>query len=275
MLTRAKRRLFEILHVAAPGEPVARAVNVTIMSLIVLSVISVILETVQAVAANHRFFFRSVEAVTVVIFSLEYLLRLWVCNLDPKYAGAVKGRLKFALSGYALIDFAAIAPFYVTLATRLIRLDLRFLRAVRLFRLFRLFKLGRYSTSLQTLGDVFNRKKDEILVTLFIVSIIIVLASSLMFFVENPAQPQIFTSIPAAMWWAVATLTTVGYGDIYPITPLGKFLGAIVAVMGIGLFALPAGLLGSAFIEEIQKRHKKPLTCPHCGKEIGDVQNVS
>ena len=269
MLMRIKRRLFEILHVASNDDRAARAVNISIMTIIVLSVISVILETVQAVAGTHRFFFRTVEAVTVIVFSVEFVLRLWVCTLDPKYVGAVAGRIRFALSPYALIDLLAVAPFYVTLATRYVRLDLRFLRAVRLLRLGRLFKLSRYSTSLQTLGAVFNRKKDDMLVALFIVCILIILASSMMYFVENPAQPQVFSSIPAVMWWAVTTLTTVGYGDICPITPLGKLLGSVVALMGIGLFALPAGLLGSGFIEELQRRRvTQPRTCPHCGGEI-------
>lgn len=269
MLERTRRRLFEVLHVAANEDPVARSVNIAIMTLILFSVVSVVIETVEAIAAEHRTFFRWGEIVTVAVFSAEYVLRLWTCTLDPKYAAPVAGRLKFALTGYALIDLAAVVPFYVTLATRFVRVDFRFLRAARLLRFFRLFKLGRYSSSMQTLGSVFRRKKEEIVITLFLVAILITIASSLMYFVENPVQPDKFSSIPESMWWAVATLTTVGYGDIYPVTPLGKVCGAVVAVLGIGLFALPAGLLGSGFVEELQrKRSAATLTCPHCGGKL-------
>jgi voltage-gated potassium channel len=254
-----------VLHEAPVGDPVSRAVNIVIMTLIFLSVVSVVLETVKAVSATHARFFRTVEVVTVLVFTVEYALRLWVCTLDARFAHPVKGRLRFALTPFALVDLAAILPFYLPIV---MKLDLRFLRAVRLFRLFRLFKLGRYSTSLQTLGAVFMRKKEEMLITLFIVSILIVLASSLMYFVEYTPEGGAFSSIPMAMWWAVVTLTTVGYGDIYPVTVLGRVLGAVVAVMGIGLFALPTGILGSAFVEELQKKRGLRQVCPHCGKAI-------
>jgi len=260
-----RHRVFEVLHVASPGDRAARAVNFTIMGLIVLSVASVIFETVESLAAGYATFFRMIEICTVAVFTVEYILRLWSATLDERYSGAVSGRLKFAVTPMALVDLAAIAPFYLP---RVVHLDFRFLRAVRLFRLFRLFKLGRYSQSLQTFGRVMSRKKDEMLVTLFIMTLVIILASSLMYFVEYDPPNGTFSSIPAAMWWAVSTLTTVGYGDIYPLTPLGKFLGSVVAVMGIGLFALPTGILGAAFVEELQKQHAKKRVCPHCGKEI-------
>lgn len=114
----------------------------------------------------------------------------------------------------------------------------------------------------------FKKKKKELLITIFATVILLVIVSSLMYFIENKAQPKAFSSIPAAMWWGVATLTTVGYGDVYPITPLGKFLGAVIAIFGIGMFAVPAGILASGFAEKIQKSHRERKICPHCGKDI-------
>ena len=148
-------------------------------------------------------------------------------------------------------------------------MDLRFIRIMRFFRLFILIKMYRYSKAMKTLGAVLKLKKEELIVAVLTVIGLLIISSSLMYFIENTAQPDAFSSIPASMWWSIATLTTVGYGDIYPITPLGKLLGAVIAVLGIGLFALPAGMLASGFSEEIQYRKEQDSRCcPHCGKEI-------
>jgi voltage-gated potassium channel len=165
----------------------------------------------------------------------------------------------------ALIDLLAILPFYLPI---FVHLDLRIIRILRLFRIFRVFKLARYSESVKILSSVIKRKKEELLIVFFVLFILLIVASSLMYFVENDAQPNVFSSIPMAMWWCIVTLTTVGYGDIYPITVLGRILGGIIALLGIGMFALPTGILASAFAEELQKKHERPKICPHCGKVI-------
>jgi voltage-gated potassium channel len=165
----------------------------------------------------------------------------------------------------ALIDLIAILPFYLPM---LLPIDLRFMRAIRLVRLLRVFKLSRYSNAFSTLYNVLRAKKEDLFITAFLVSVLLVVASSLMYFIENKGQPEVFSSIPASLWWGVATLSTVGYGDAYPVTVLGKFLGAIIALLGIGMFALPAGILGSGFVEEIQKKKASSKICPHCGKAI-------
>lgn len=162
-----------------------------------------------------------------------------------------------------LIDILAIAPFYLALAG-----DLRAIRVLRLFRLFRVIKVARYSKAVQTLGRVIRAKREELLVAVFVLIVLLVLSSSLMYYVENDDQPAAFGSIPEAMWWSIATLTTVGYGDVHPITPLGKFIASIIAVLGIALFALPTGILGSGFVEEMQKERLHKQVCPHCGKDI-------
>ena len=170
----------------------------------------------------------------------------------------------------ALIDLMAVLPFYLPFVFP----DLRFMRALRLFRLFRVLKLARYSTSLQTFVDVLRLKKEELLLMLFAIMILLVVSSSLMYDVEHEAQPDDFSSIPAAMWWGIVTLATVGYGDIYPVTPWGKFIGSMVVILGIGLFALPTGVLASGFAEVLAKRKEEQkmagMVCPHCGRHIGD-----
>jgi len=263
-MDRVKRRVYEILERAAPDDRTSKAVDIGIMILILLNVAAVTLETVQGLYRRYSSFFWAFEALSVGVFTLEYILRLWSCTTEVRFSRPVAGRLRFATTPLAVVDLLAVLPFYLPM---LLPLDLRFIRAIRLFRLFRLFKLGRYSESLRLLGVVLRARKEELIMTVFTISVLLIISSSLMYFVENEAQPQAFSSIPEAMWWGIVTLTTVGYGDVYPVTPLGKVLGAVIALLGIGMFALPAGILGSGFIEEVQRR-KGRRTCPHCGREI-------
>lgn len=166
----------------------------------------------------------------------------------------------------AVVDLLAIAPFYLG---HWFSGDLRFLWALRLFRLLRVLKLGRYSSSLAMMGKVLRLKSSDLLATIFALTILMILSASIMYHAEFEAQPDKFSSIPASLWWAVATLTTVGYGDIYPITVLGKFAASVIAVLGIGLFALPAGILADGFSELRRKESAPPACCPHCHREIG------
>lgn len=248
-----RRNVFDILESGADKSRKARIVQLAIMLLILLNVLAVTLESVDLLSKRYQ----------LVFFSVEYVIRLWSCIEDPRWFHPVTGRLRYAFSWLSLIDLLAIIPFYLP---ALIAFDLRFVRAIRLVRIVRLLKLSRYSQSLQTLVSVFRSKKDELLVTLFVVFVLLVISSSLMYYAEKDAQPQAFASIPNAMWWTVVTLTTVGYGDAYPVTVAGKIIGAIVAVLGIALFAMPTAILGSGFLEEIQKNKEKPQVCPHCGR---------
>lgn len=238
------------------------------LSLITLNVVALVLETVEEIQSAAPAIFSAFEALSVAIFTAEYLLRLWSCTVSEKYRRPFLGRLRFALTPLALVDLLAILPFYVPQQ----RVDGRVLRILRLFRVFRVAKLGRYSRAIATFGRVARGKKAELITTLSILMILLVISSSLMYYAEKDAQPDKFTSIPAAMWWGMETLTTIGYGDIYPVTYLGKLLAGCVAVLGIGMFALPTGILGAAFVEELQAQKRQPTNCPHCGKEIPGTQ---
>jgi voltage-gated potassium channel len=261
----AKRRTYELLEREIGTTRLDLAFDLFITTLIVTNVCAVMLETVVWIEEPWHTYFVIFELFSVAVFTLEYVLRLWSCTADPRYAEPVRGRLRYAASPLPLIDLLAVAPFYL----EFVAFDLRFVRALRLFRLFRIFKLARYAESMRTLGRVLRSRREELLVTLFVVVVLLVFSSSAMYYVEREAQPEHFSSIPASMWWGVTTLTTVGYGDVYPVTPAGRLLGAAIAILGVGLFALPTGILASAFSEELQKKRRRERhVCPHCGKEI-------
>ena len=253
MNTKFKKRLYEILEIAAIGDRISKLFDIFIMTLIALNVIAVILATVERLNLQYQYYFRIFEIFSVSIFTLEYLLRLWTCTIKKNFRNSITGRIKYIFTPYAIIDLLAILPFYLPM---IIPLDLRFIRAVRLFRLFRLFKIGRYSKAVVILKKLLKDKKEELLLVIFMAFILLIIFSSLMYFIEKEAQPEAFSDIPAAMWWGITTLTTVGYGDIYPITTLGKIVGALIAFLGIGLFALPAGILGSGLVEATRKKEK-------------------
>lgn len=263
---RLRKRIYEILEVAAPGDVVSTVVNAFIQTVIALNLVMLVVETVQSVYALVPHFFRAFDIVSIGIFSVEYILRVWSCVESPRYASPLRGRLRFALTPIALIDLFAVLPFYLPF----MGVDLRFFRAVRLFRMVRVAKLARYSTAVRTLGRVLAAKKEELFAALFILLLLILFASALMYYAEREAQPDKFSSIPAAMWWGVITLTTVGYGDVVPATLLGKILSSVIALLSIGMLALPAAILASGFVEELRKRDKPPTVCPHCGKKVGE-----
>jgi voltage-gated potassium channel len=264
LLHRLKQRTYEIVEPARPADAASRIFDLFIEALIVLNVFAVMLETVGSFAARYGRALHGFEVFSIMVFTVEYVLRLWSCTVDPRYSHPVKGRLALARTPMLLIDLLAILPFFLPMV---LPLDLRVARTLRLFRLLRLAKLARYSRALRTLGRVLYAKKEDLLVSAFVLVVLMIVVASMMYYFEHEAQPHQFSSIPATMWWAVITLTTVGYGDMYPVTVAGRILGAIIAVLGVGMVALPAGLLASGFAEELRQQHA-PMVCPHCGKPI-------
>lgn len=235
-----------------------------IYALIILNVGSLILASYKEIYKPYELFFEYFEFFSVVIFSLEYVLRFWTADLNSGENSALSKRLKFSFSSFGLIDLVSILPFYLPL---FFPFDLRIIRILRLFRLLRILKLGRLSKSLQTITNVLKESKSELSITIFVAFILMILSSTLMYYVENEAQPDKFENIGQSLWWSVATLTTVGYGDIYPITGLGKILSSVIALIGIGFVALPTGIISSAFINRMQreKETQKECECPKCG----------
>ena len=268
-----RRRVYNLLEVAGPGDRFSRVVDVIVLAMILANVTVVIVESTEPADQPLPAFYDTFEAVSVVFFSAEYLLRMWVSVESSRYRHPIFGRIAWAVTPMALCDLAAILPTLLVWSGAIGVLDLRVMRSLRLIRIFRLAKLTRYSTALQTFFAVLNERRGELVMTLFLLGVLLLMASSLMYSIENAEQKDAFASIPHAMWWAIATLTTVGYGDVYPVTTLGRVLGAIIAVLGIGMFALPAGILGAAFTEAIERQRrrraaKNPTVCPHCGETI-------
>ncbi len=267
MNSTVKKRIYILLTPSEGDSFLDRLIDLFIISLILLNVIAVILETVDSLFFSYGSLFRTIEIFSVCFFTLEYILRVWTCTYNDKFGHPITGRLKFIFSVGSLIDLLAIIPFYLPISTIY---DFRFIRVFRLIRFLRVFKLGRYLNATKIISNVFKSKKEELVLCLLITLTLIIVASSLMYFVEHDAQPDKFSSIPETMWWSVTTLTTVGYGDVFPITGLGRTLTACISILGIGMFALPAGILASGFSAEFQRLKKEKKTCPHCGEELTD-----
>lgn len=244
-----RRRVYQALNYKAGSGQLAFAVMLTVQSLIFLNVIAVILESMpEARASLPLGTFYWIEACSIAVFSVEYLLRLWSSPEDKQHGSATRSRLAFAFSALGLVDLLAILPFFLTFVS----IDLRILRMLRMVRIFRLGKLGRYSRAMQVLGRVLRQRRDELLSAVMLFVIATTVAASLAYFAESELQPDKFSSIPAAMWWAVITLTTVGYGDVVPVSLWGKIVAMLASIVGVSLFALLAGILVMGFVDEIR-----------------------
>ena len=243
-----KKRVFDVIDIADSDDTVSKAFDGVILSLITLNVIAIILETVPGFQSRYQGFFYWIEIISVSIFTAEYLLRVWTCTEYESYSSGVRGRLKFMLTPLLLIDLLAILPFYFSF----LLFDLRVLRAFRLLRIFRVAKLGRYSQAMKKLLEVITDKKEELVAVLFVQFILFVISSCLIFYAEKHVGPDTFSSIPEAMWWSVSSLTPMTPGEIVPQTFIGRLLGSFSAVLGVGVFALPSGIIAASFIDKVR-----------------------
>jgi voltage-gated potassium channel len=225
--------------------------NLLLALLILIAVVNAIIETEPSISAGRESFFDDLEIIVASIFLVEYLARLWTVVENPRFASYRFPRLRYALTAIAIIDLAAILPAFFAFggASSLV------LRFFRVFRMIRLAKLGRTTRAWQTIREAFYEKRYEFGLVLGLVAVDVLLSGSLLYWAEADAQPDKFGSIPRAMWWAIVTLTTVGYGDTYPVTSLGKVAAAFAAITGVMLIALPTGLFAASFTEGIE-RHK-------------------
>ena len=267
-----QRRVFHILQPGVDESHWEKLFDYSILALIVLNVVAVIAETFQ-LPQGVQTAFDVIEAVSIVIFTAEYLLRLWTAPLQYPTKTPAVARLKYVFSFMAIIDLLAILPFYLPMV---FPFDLRVLRAMRMIRLLRLMKINRYTNALYVIGQVFKAKATQLISSVMVVGLLMLISSVLMYYIENPVQPEIFENAFSGLWWAVATFTTVGYGDIYPITWAGRIVSAIIAMLGIGMVAVPTGIISAGFIETMDKADDTPEEleaekkhyCPYCGKKI-------
>ncbi len=246
-----RRRAATILDVSDPDDRFSRVFDSFLIALILVNVIAVILESVVSLNIRFGTTFALIENVSVVVFTIEYLVRVWSIvdnRWRTEYRHPVWGRLRFMRSPMAIIDLVAVAPFWLSM---FLPLDLRFLRVARLLRV---LKLTRYSAAMNLLFEVLRDEARVIGAAMFTLFLMLILTASATYLAEHVAQPEDFANIPQAMWWAIITVTTVGYGDVVPITPLGKVLGAFLGMVGVGMVALPAGILASGFSEALSRR---------------------
>ena len=259
----SRNRIYQILEFTDPEDRTSRFVSFGIVGLIIVNVLAIVLESIPSLyEAYEKTFFR-LEIVSCTIFILEYVLRVWASVEDPETIKDESGtqitngrrRINFMLKPLAIIDFLAFVPIFLQLLFP--GVDLRFLRALRLLRV---FKLTRYFQSFEMILEVLHDEWRSLAGTVFIMLVILVIAACGLYYIERDIQPDKFGSIPEAMWWAMAALTTVGYGDAYPITPIGKIIGSIVTLLGIGMVALPSGILASSFSERMRQRRESMQT---------------
>ncbi len=291
-----RARLYALLRPAGEAphaderlERASRRVDVFVVALIALDFVCFVLDSIPEVRARHGALLDAIVTVVLLTFTVEYALRLWTCVEDERFPDSARGRLRYVLTPMALVDLVAILPVLVVVAqlsflAPLLPVELGSVRLLRLLRFVRLFKVVRYSSPLQVLVRSLWRIRGELSLVLLAEAIVVLIASVLMYAVEGGGP---FASIPEAMWWAVVTMTTVGYGDLVPQTLLGRAIGTAVMICGVALFAIPTGMIGASFVEEMssererrqrlrekrlerarelreQKRETWTVVCPHC-----------
>lgn len=218
-----------------------------VITLIILNIVAVTLESVEVIEHKYKSFFKAFDILSLFIFSLEYILRVWISNHGKETK--VISRLKYIASPMALVDLLAVLPFFIFISNTSIDF-----RSLRVFRVLRILKFTRYSKTLNNLKNALKASQDELIISITLLFFMLIVSSTLIFFAEHNAQPETFSSIPASLWWSVITITTVGYGDVYPITVFGKIIAGVLAVSGIGLIAMPSGIFASELIFSAKKR---------------------
>jgi voltage-gated potassium channel len=265
-----RRQLATIFEDEEPRSRITWLFDTALAVLIVVNVSCVILESVESIREHLAFEFELLEHAATAIFAAEYVLRVWACVdlREPSYRDPLWGRLRYVRSFFALIDLVSVLPAVIGF------FGAADLRVLRLLRLLRMLKLVRHSTTFGLLFAVLREERQSISALLFVLLLTVTIAGSLMFMIENERQPEVFTSIPVAMWWAIETLTTVGYGDIVPMTAAGRVIGGVVSIVGIGTLALFSGLITVGFLDQLRnyrEQHAKPHVVAE--KSIAVVQN--
>ncbi|MHB2168797.1 cyclic nucleotide-gated ion channel [Alsobacter sp. R-9] len=276
---RLRHRVYEIMELAKPGDRVASLVHDALVGAIIVSVLAVILESVPSLHARFPVGFAVVEYLSIIVFTAEFALRLWSAADYPPYRhmSPLAARMAYLRTGGAVIDILTILPFYAGLV---MQADLR---AFVVLRLLRFLKLARYSPGMRSLGEAVYEERRALAACLVILMGAVITAASLMHLAESTAQPEKFGTIPDAMWWAMITLTTVGYGDVVPITPLGKVVASLTAIMGLVMLALPVGIIATAFAEVIHRREfvvtwgmiaRVPLFADLTAEEVAQIMRL-
>lgn len=245
-----RRRVYDVLEAGMAGDRLSAAVNVCLVLLICLNVVAFAIETVPAIGQRYAGWFRLFDGFSIAVFTIEYALRIWASVEMPilSHMPPWRARLRYALRPMSLIDLLAFAPGYLAF---LLPGDYAVLRVLRLFRF---LKIARYSSALHSLGRVLGEERGPLLGTLVIMLSLVLIAATGMYLIEREIQPKVFGTIPDAMWWALVTLATIGYGDAVPVTATGKIFAGIIMILGLGVFALPIAIIATGFSREVTRR---------------------
>lgn len=245
-----RRRCYEVLERDAAHDRLAEQVNLGLVVLIIVNVLAAVLETVPSLLLRDQVLFRAFEAFSLVIFALEYGLRVWAAPEDPRYRGlsGARARLRYIATPTAIVDLLAWLPFVMSAFAGVN------LRTLAILRLLRFVKLARYSPGMQSLLEVLRSERQSLVACFWLLTAAVLISASAMYVAEGTVQPDHMGSIPAAMWWAMATVTTVGYGDVYPITTPGRIIAGMTMITGIIMIALPVGIIATAFVDVIKRR---------------------
>ncbi len=262
-----RTKVYKLIEPDLDSSAVSKAFNIFIITVIIFNCVAMLLETVGDFYKSYTQLFNLIEIISVLIFTVEYLLRLWSFSASEAYRPW--GRLKYMMQPMMIIDLMAILPFYIAS----MGLDLRVVRILRIFRALRILKLGKYSESMRLLGQVFANRKEELWITGLITTILMFISSVVVFLAEHNTQPEEFNSIVSSLWWAVATLTPgpPAYQFAQPVTTVGKLAGGAIQLIGIAIIALPTGILASGFKDELGKNRGKPKVSEEIRNGLEDI----
>ncbi len=248
-----QKRLFDMISIGVVGNKLNQGYDILSTLMLVINIVNSFAMTFEELQLKYHDLFNWVEAVTVFFFLIDYILRLLTADMLYPDEKGLPSILHYMRSGYGIIDLLSFLPYYLP---TFFPAGAAVFRMFRVIRIFRLFRINAYSDSLSVISNVLSNKKTQIMASVFIIILLILASSLCMYSVEHEAQPDVFRNAFSAIWWATSTLLTVGYGDIYPVTVLGKFLGIIITFLGVGLVAIPTGIMSAGFVEEYQRAQR-------------------
>ena len=255
-----RAQLFHILHKPSPQNPLARHVNYFLTFLILSNALCVTLETIPSLGSTYQTLFIIFENISTALFAIEYFTRIWVCVEQERYAAPVTGRIRYALNPLPILDLIVISTFWLPI-------DLRFLRIARIVRLLKVLQLEEFHEALERISTGLAKRRQLIIVSVMLMLLSIYASSAMVYQLEHATQPDVFSSIPATLWWALETLTTIGYGDMIPVTGAGRLFAGLISVFGIGVFALPMAIITAVILEAgSTNTHAPTPVCRHCGR---------
>lgn len=257
-----RKRIFDIIQIGNRGDLISRSFDYFIVTVIILNILTVFLETFDELEKFYPMF-KIIETVTMGVFCIEYVLRIWTADYLYPNKSAAAARLRFLRSFDGIVDLLTILPFFFLSGFIVFRM-------LRVVRIFHLFRVNAHYDSFHVITTVLSEKKNQIISSVFII-IVLMLASSLgIYSAEHDAQPDVFSNAFSGIWWSVSTLLTVGYGDIYPITVIGKLMAICIAFLGVGVVAIPTGIISAGFVEQYTKNQHSDVKFPDIA-EVGEI----